>query len=801
LPLFGDSEQEWPNELRGVLYLIGLLWCFCGVAIIADVFMAAIEKITSKKVLITDKKTKKKRTISVWNPTVANLTLMALGSSAPEILLNVIGIFPTFVSGDLGPGTIVGSAAFNLLCIMAVCVIAIPGGEFRKIKDMGVFACTAVFSVFAYIWLLIILVGISPDVVEWWEGTLTFVFFWVLLVLAYMADAGMLPGTKKIEVKPVVHPASTPDEVALMQRNIQAKYGKTKALTSDDISCLIEYEYKAGTTRAQLRVEATRKMFAGKRVIPSGKAETRQERGAKLAMELLAESKAVESITYDKPKIEFCSANYTVLETAGKVRIGVEASSDLKEEAKVNWRTVAGTAKAKDDYLEASGTLTFRPGMLRQEIEVIIVNTRGYEEEQHFKVELLPIEGNVAKGSHFQLGQRKEASIQIIDTDRPGILAFAQEQIEVAAKDEKQPVPVKIIRKGGSTGVVKCKVSTENGSALADADYEKYDEVLEFKECEVEKTVTLIVKGNDKTEGVENFRVIMSQAEGGAVFDSNTDGGAESCVCTITIGTEKKKGVLTAIMGTLSVNRDIVQLGNANYKDQFKAAIYVGGSQDAHKEAKAADWAAHIVTLPWKLLFATVPPADYANGWLCFSVALLMIGFVTVLIGDMAELLGCVIGMPPAATAITLVAVGTSLPDTFASKSAAVMDDTADNSIGNVTGSNSVNVFLGLGLPWMIAGIYWNFGASCEPGDVWSMTYPEQALKYPTGIFVVKAGSLGITVVAFSICAVICLGTLVARRVFLGGELGGPKPTAYLTAGVFVLMWVSYLVVSIVLGD
>ena len=52
------------------------------------------------------------------------------------------------------------------------------------------------------------------------------------------------------------------------------------------------------------------------------------------------------------------------------------------------------------------------------------------------------------------------------------------------------------------------------------------------------------------------------------------------------------------------------------------------------------------------------------------------------------------------------MALGTSLPDTFASKSAAVAERTADNAIGNVTGSNSVNVFLGLGLPWMIASIY-----------------------------------------------------------------------------------------------
>lgn len=34
------------------------------------------------------------------------------------------------------------------------------------------------------------------------------------------------------------------------------------------------------------------------------------------------------------------------------------------------------------------------------------------------------------------------------------------------------------------------------------------------------------------------------------------------------------------------------------------------------------------------------------------------------------------------------------------------MEATADNSVGNVTGSNSVNVFLGLGLPWTLAAIY-----------------------------------------------------------------------------------------------
>ena len=64
------------------------------------------------------------RRVRVWNATVANLTLMALGSSAPEILLSVIGVVGNnFEAGELGPGTIVGSAAYNLI-VPAVCIIS-----------------------------------------------------------------------------------------------------------------------------------------------------------------------------------------------------------------------------------------------------------------------------------------------------------------------------------------------------------------------------------------------------------------------------------------------------------------------------------------------------------------------------------------------------------------------------------------------------------------------------------------------------------------------------------------------------
>jgi solute carrier family 8 (sodium/calcium exchanger) len=126
---------------------------------------------------------------NVWNETVANLTLMALGSSAPEILLNVLQVAMDIGKSppELGPSTIVGSAAFNLLVISGVSIIGV-GDEPKYVKQTGVFAITSISSIFAYIWMLIVLKGTSPNEVEIWEAILTFVFAILLIIFAYAAD-------------------------------------------------------------------------------------------------------------------------------------------------------------------------------------------------------------------------------------------------------------------------------------------------------------------------------------------------------------------------------------------------------------------------------------------------------------------------------------------------------------------------------------------------------------------------------------------------------------------------------------
>merc|ERR1712039_94127 len=143
------------------------------------------------------------------------------------------------------------------------------------------------------------------------------------------------------------------------------------------------------------------------------------------------------------------------------------------------------------------------------------------------------------------------------------------------------------------------------------------------------------------------------------------------------------------------------------------------------------------------------------------------------------------------------------MPDTFASKTAAIEDPYADTSVGNVTGSNSVNVFLGLGVPWLIGAFYWEHGGATDKWvtmygqredtkhvvDEWRVTNACQ--------FIVPKKGLDISVLVFSCCAIVCLGFLEFRRYVFGGELGGSKQSAYLSAAFLVGLWLIYICISI----
>merc|ERR1719201_612869 len=422
----GDGLAPGDRFGRGLLYATLMLYLFIGVAIVSDKFMESIEMITAqeKEVSIVNPKTGKNQVVivKVWNETVANLTLMALGSSAPEIMLSVIEIWAkSFHAGDLGPGTIVGSAAFNLFMIIGLCMYVIPDDEMRKIKHLRVFLVTATWSVFAYIWLYVILGFISYGKVETWEGLLTFVFFPLTVWTAWVAERRMLcyKWFSKPEEEGVIALGGKSDlesrgaekfkefdedidpALAEFEKNRREYITAMKRirLENPDIS-LIELEAKAREevvskgpkSRAYYRAQATRKM-AGKE--DAGKAFKKQLADevaeAKAAEEAAAAAQAESEKKVDDGvcRIMFDPPHYTVMESVGTFEVTIiREGGDMNTSVQVDYKTEDGTAASPGDYIEAVGTLTFGPGETQKMVTLEVLDDDVFEEDEHFYIRI-----------------------------------------------------------------------------------------------------------------------------------------------------------------------------------------------------------------------------------------------------------------------------------------------------------------------------------------------------------------------------------------------------------------------------
>lgn len=217
----------------------------------------------------------------------------------------------------------------------------------------------------------------------------------------------------------------------------------------------------------------------------------------------------------------------------------------------------------------------------------------------------------------------------------------------------------------------------------------------------------------------------------------------------------------------------------------FKNAVLLGPviDEEENEITEVDGWEAycHFLQIGWKVLFATVPPANYGGGAPSFVLSLAYIGIVTLIVGEVATVLGCCLLIKESVAAITLVALGTSLPDTFASMTAARESENADAAIGNINGSNAVNVFLGCGLPWAVGSIYW----------VQNNTLNNDGKGYQ-----VPSGPLAFSVIVFLCVAMVCYVLLVARRIWVGGELGGTKCGRYASAIFLFFLWFIYILMS-----
>merc|ERR1740137_163532 len=707
--------------------------------------------------------------------------------------------------------------------IIGLCMYVIPDDEVRKIKHLRVFIITATWSVFAYMWLYMILGFISYGKVESWEGILTFLFFPMTVYSAFVADRrmffykylskqyraqrGVIVQTEKADVenraeeKFVDFDENMDPALVEFEKNRREYINTMKRirLENPDIS-LIDLETQATEevmakgpkSRAYYRAQATRKM-AGKE--DSKKAFSKQlHADAEAEKAILSQEEAELAASLEKKddgitRVMFDPPHYTVMESVGTFEVTIlREGGDLNQAVQVDYKTEDGTASSEGDYIEACGTLTFGPGETQKMVTLEVLDDDVFEDDEHFYIRISnlrrkdgkpfkEIEVESTMQANCQLGTPHMATIMILDDDHSGIFGFEVSEIDIVESVGLFELTVK--RSSGARGQVGIPFNTEDGTAKEGEHYEAQEGELMYENEETDKIITIAITDEESYEkslilyvNIGEPRHIAEGKEGEGVDYSELDAKnpdeltdeektallGRPCLgdtSRIAIRIKESKEFKNSVDKMMQKANHSMMTGSSSWLGQFTDAFTVQagddddeeeGDDDEEKMPACGDYIMHFLTLPWKLIFALIPPTSIYSGYPTFVIAIIFIGMCT------------------------------SVPDTFASKTAAIEDETADASVGNVTGSNAVNVFLGIGIAWTMAAVYWE----------------SQGLA-----FEVPVGSLGFSVTIFCIEALLAIAILMLRRSpMVGGELGGPKLFKTISASIFVFFWCFYVAIS-----
>lgn len=149
-PLFPEDlfSEEQRKQGAVILHVTGLVYMFVALAIVCDEFFVPSLDVIIDKLGISED--------------VAGATFMAAGGSAPELFTSVIGVFVAF--SDVGIGTIVGSAVFNILFVIGMC--ALFSKTVLYLTWWPLFRDCTFYSIS----LLTLILFFLDNKIEWWEA-------------------------------------------------------------------------------------------------------------------------------------------------------------------------------------------------------------------------------------------------------------------------------------------------------------------------------------------------------------------------------------------------------------------------------------------------------------------------------------------------------------------------------------------------------------------------------------------------------------------------------------------------------
>ena len=146
-----------------ILHIIGMCYMFLALSIACDEFFIPALALIMEKLNISED--------------VAGATFMAAGGSMPELCTSFIGVFAA-PDSNVGFGTIVGSAVFNVLFVIGMC--AMFSKEILRLTWWPLFRDCMFYSM-----ALIILIGFFTDgAIEWWESLILIVTY--ILYVTFM---------------------------------------------------------------------------------------------------------------------------------------------------------------------------------------------------------------------------------------------------------------------------------------------------------------------------------------------------------------------------------------------------------------------------------------------------------------------------------------------------------------------------------------------------------------------------------------------------------------------------------------
>ncbi|XP_054377010.1 sodium/potassium/calcium exchanger 2 isoform X2 [Pongo abelii] len=143
-----------------ILHVIGMIYMFIALAIVCDEFFVPSLTVITEKLGISDD--------------VAGATFMAAGGSAPELFTSLIGVF--IAHSNVGIGTIVGSAVFNILFVIGMC--ALFSREILNLTWWPLFRDVSFYIVD----LIMLIIFFLDNVIMWWESLLLLTAYFCYVV-------------------------------------------------------------------------------------------------------------------------------------------------------------------------------------------------------------------------------------------------------------------------------------------------------------------------------------------------------------------------------------------------------------------------------------------------------------------------------------------------------------------------------------------------------------------------------------------------------------------------------------------